>query len=415
MSNKPTNLRVQLCLMLICAGAVTAGLSCGGVSTSAPVQSSLVIEPDDGRAPIVAAISNATDNIRLTIYQITDLQSVIQSPPAPAGSVVQALIDKSRSGVTVRVIVDQTQLGGTGSTSRQIQQAVEALSEAGAIVHPSSTAFCVTHQKTLVIDGPTAARPGLSGTAIMMSFNLMPGYFGSTRDYAVITTEPGVVQEASRVFDSDFALINLQSACSYTDSPKTTYPPPSVSDTPLVAESNLVWSPVNSKAKLLQLIGSAKKSLEITTEVMDDSEMVCGIQAAAQSSTNPSVRILLSGDSGSNAAAVNTLLGLGLANLSIRVMPGLPTASGSKEPQTPLYMHGKQVIADGVQAFVGSENMTNTSLIQNRELGALFTDPGMIQRLHTVFTSDFTTPLSSLSAQGCTGKVCAIITCPPNP
>jgi len=33
--------------------------------------------------------------------------------------------------------------------------------------------------------------------------------------------------------------------------------------------------------------------------VMDDSEMVCRIRAVAQSSTNPTVRILLSGDTGS--------------------------------------------------------------------------------------------------------------------
>lgn len=145
--------------------------------------------------------------------------------------------------------------------------------------------------------------------------------------------------------------------------------------------------------------------------------MVCRIQAVAQSPAKPSVRILLSGDTGSNASAVKTLLGLGLSNLSIRVMPGQPSPpDDSTTPQTPLYMHGKQVIADGVQAFVGSENLTNTSLIQNRELGTLFTDPGMIARLQSVFTSDFTTPGNSLPAQACTGgEGCATIACPPAP
>ena len=107
----------------------------------------------------------------------------------------------------VRVIVDQNQYQN-GSNSQQIQQTVDALQNAGATVNLSSTAFCVTHQKTFVIDGPTTADPGLQGTAIIMSFNLMPGYFGGTRDYAVITNDPGVVQEVSRIFDSDFALDN---------------------------------------------------------------------------------------------------------------------------------------------------------------------------------------------------------------
>ncbi len=145
---------------------------------------------------------------------------------------------------------------------------------------------------------------------------------------------------------------------------------------------------------------SAKQSLVITTEEISDADMVCQIKTVAQSSTKPTVRILLSGDTGSNASAVTTLLGLGLSNLSIRVMPGQPTPPATSAPQiTPFYMHGKQVIVDGVQAFVGSENLTNTSLIQNRELGTLFTDPAMIARLQSVFTSDFTTSGNSLAAQ----------------
>ena len=86
--------------------------------------------------------------------------------------------------------------------------------------------------------------------------------------------------------------------------------------------------------------------------------MVCQIKAVAESPGRPSVRILLSGDTGSNASAVKTRLGLALSNLSIRVMPGQPTPPATT-PQTPLYMHGKQSIADGVAAFVGSENVTN--------------------------------------------------------
>jgi cardiolipin synthase len=404
-------MRVFLFIILSSALILSA---CGG-GDSAPGLPRLVIQPDDGRGPILEVIAGATNNIRLTIYQITDLQSVAQSPPAPADSVVQAIINKAESGVIVRVIVDQDQYG-TGSNSLQIQQTVDALRDAGAIVNLSSTAFCVTHQKTLVIDGPTTADPGLQGTAIIMSFNLMPGYFGGTRDYAVISNDPGVVQEVSRVFDSDFTLVNPPAACSYAYSPAATVPPPSTSDTPSVSEGDLLWSPVNSKPELLQLIGSVEQSLVLTTEELEDTDMVCQIKAVAESPARPSVRILLSGDTGSNASAVKTLLGLGLSNLSIRTMPGQPTPPATT-PQTPLYMHGKQVIADGVAAFVGSENLTNTSLIQNRELGTLFTDPGMIARLQSVFESDFTTPGNSLAAEACTGdeQDCYTIWCPPAP
>jgi phosphatidylserine/phosphatidylglycerophosphate/cardiolipin synthase-like enzyme len=382
---------------------------CSG-NDPASVQQRLIVQPDDGRAPILEAIGSAKNNIRLTIYAITDLKSVVpQTPLAPDNSIVQALIDKAKSGVNVRLIVDQNQYT-SGSSAALVQQTYKALSDAGVSIRKSSTAFCFTHQKTFVIDGPTATNAGSSGKAIIMSLNLTPGYFGGTRDYAVITTESGVVREISNVFDSDFLLPDSPNPCSYAHAPVSTFPPPYPSDTPALSEASLLWSPVNSKTKLMQLIGSAKQSLVLTTEEMTDTDMVCLIKAVAQSSAKPSVRILLSGDTGSNGPAVNTLLGLGLPNLTIRVMPGQSTQSNPVAYPTTLYMHGKQVIVDGIQAFVGSENLTNTSLLQNRELGTLFTEPAMINRLQSVFNNDFTSTGSSNPAQVCPS--CKPIACP---
>jgi phosphatidylserine/phosphatidylglycerophosphate/cardiolipin synthase-like enzyme len=243
---------------------------------------------------------------------------------------------------------------------------------------------------------------------------MMPGYFGGTRDYAVITQDAAVVQEAARVFDSDFMLPDPPVACAYTYSPATTYPPPGPADTPALDQPDLFWSPVNSKERLLGLIAGAHKSLDLTTEVLSDDDSVCTIRRVAQSAARPSVRLILSGDTGSNAAAVKTLLGLGLPNLSIRVMPGLPAPANEPSYATPLYMHGKQVIVDGAQAFVGSENLTNTSLIQNRELGTFFTDPAMVARLATTFSDDFTAPGRSLPATVCAAgsSQCVRISCP---
>jgi hypothetical protein len=191
-------------------------------------------------AAIFDAIAAATSSIRLTIYEITDLASVQQTPPAPVNGVVQALIDAAHRGVGIQVIVDQGQYGG-GSSSQQIQQTVGAMRNAGIDVQLSSTAFCVTHQKTFVIDGPAS------------------GFSGSAGDQ-------GVVQEVSRVFDSDFALPDPQPGCAYAYTPATTIPPPSASDTPSLDQASLLFSPVNSKPRLLEIIASARQSLELTTE-----------------------------------------------------------------------------------------------------------------------------------------------------
>jgi phosphatidylserine/phosphatidylglycerophosphate/cardiolipin synthase-like enzyme len=391
--------------------------ACGDGPPPASQQPALVIQPDDGRGPILDAIAEAKHGVRLTIYAITDLQAVPQTPVAPAASVAQALIDKARSGVSVRVIVDQDQ-ATAGGHAAEVQATIAQLQAAGAVVQTSSSTFCFTHQKTFLIDGPTAASPDLPGLAVIMSLNLTPGYFGGTRDYAVVTRELAVLQEVSRVFESDFALVSPGpgAGCQYAHAAAQTVPPPEASDTPTLAVDQLVWSPVNSKPRLLGLIASTRHSLALTTEELTDPDVICALQDVASSAARPFVRIILSGDTGSNAAGVKHLIGLGLWNLEIRIMPGRPSTPGLAPLQTPLYMHGKQVIADGVQAWLGSENLTNTSLLQNRELGYLFSDAGMIARLLATFEADFTTLGASLPAEACTGgSGCTTVTCPASP
>ena len=149
---------------------------------------------------------------------------------------------------------------------------------------------------------------------------------------------------------------------------------------------------------------------------MTDPDMACALQAVALSPGRPTVRILLSTDTGSTGAAVNHLLALKAWNLEIRVMPGQPSSPDPSAAQTPLYMHGKQVIVDGAQAFLGSENLTNTSLLQNRELGYLFTDPALVARLQATFEADFSGVGASLPAAPCTGRECgSSFTCPAVP
>ena len=57
------------------------------------------------------------------------------------------------------------------------------------------------------------------------------------------------------------------------------------------------------------------------------------------------------------------------------------------------YLHAKLLIADGV-AFVGSENMSTTSMTQNREMGALVFEPDQVAVIQQQFDADWaiTTP-----------------------
>jgi phosphatidylserine/phosphatidylglycerophosphate/cardiolipin synthase-like enzyme len=53
------------------------------------------------------------------------------------------------------------------------------------------------------------------------------------------------------------------------------------------------------------------------------------------------------------------------------------------------YSHAKAIIIDGTSAFVGSQNLTQTSLDKNRELGMILTDQPNLDRLAHVFESDW--------------------------
>ena len=48
-------------------------------------------------------------------------------------------------------------------------------------------------------------------------------------------------------------------------------------------------------------------------------------------------------------------------------------------------------MADGAQAFVGSQNLSATSLDLNRELGIIVKDPVSLARLTRTFEIDFRT------------------------
>jgi phosphatidylserine/phosphatidylglycerophosphate/cardiolipin synthase-like enzyme len=54
-----------------------------------------------------------------------------------------------------------------------------------------------------------------------------------------------------------------------------------------------------------------------------------------------------------------------------------------------LYMHAKIIVVDGQKAFVGSENISTQSLDQNRELGIIVSDTGVLHTLEQTFQQDW--------------------------
>lgn len=294
----------------------------------------LIVQPDDGRTAVLNALNSATASINLTIYEIDDPE------------INEALIGAVKRGVKVRILYNYYSFLHMGREYR-LEPVLNAFETAGIGLCRAPEEFTVTHQKTFTIDGRTS---------IIMTFNLQPGYFSGTRDFAIITTVPDEVAEIARVFEADWSARNIA---------------PEV--------PSLLWSPVNSRQKTLKLISGAAKTLDIYNEEAEDWQILQALIEAAKR--------------GVKVRFISAFLGERGVDRNQEGRDQLNANGVNAKCVTALYIHAKMILADygtaNAQAFLGSENFSRTSLDRNRELGILVTEPEILDRLHATFETDW--------------------------
>jgi hypothetical protein len=314
----------------VIAAIILAIAGCFAVTGPARAASnlSLVILPDQGENAIYNFVNSATSSINVTIYELKDT------------TLVNDLIAREKAGVKVRVILDQAQQSYDSA-------AYSALTAGGVGVVWSSTTFTYTHQKTISVDG----RESYISTG-----NFDTTYYATSRDYGVFDTDANDVAAITAVFNADYA----HSTITPSDS------------------GDLVWSPTDSQTQLLALINGATKSLDIEQEEFSDTTLINAIVSALNRGVT--VRVALE-DPSSYSSEVSEVENAG----------GKVTGYSSS---TGFYIHAKTVIADygtsAAKAFLGSENFSSNSLNDNRELGLITADSGVVSGLESTFTADFT-------------------------
>ena len=247
--------------------------------------------------------------------------------------VLAALEDAQRRGVRVRAMLEEHPFGGGGG-----QQAIfDRLANAGVAVRWGNPVFRFTHIKTMTVDGEVA---------VIMNQNITESAFTTNRDFGVVTNEPAAVRTAAAIFEADWT--------------RGAEPAP----------DPLVVSPTNAREELLGLTQEAQRSLDIYAEVLRDPELLDAFIDAE----GRGVRVRLVVSPSADFAAEREHLRAG--GVDIRLMSAL-------------YVHAKAIIADGERAFVGSQNLSATSLDQNRELGIIVDDPINLARLNRTFEIDF--------------------------
>src|SRR6202050_4924516 len=288
---------------------------------------SLVILPDQGENAIYNFVNSATTSINVTIYELKDT------------TLENDLVAKEKAGVTVRVILDQAQKSYDTA-------AYNTLTAGGVGVVWSSTAFTYTHQKTITVN---------NDESYISTGNFDNTYYATSRDFGVFDTDANDVAAIVAVFNADYAHTSIT---------------PSDGD-------DLVWSPTDSQTHLLSLINGAQHSLDIEQEEFSDTTLVNAI--VADENRGVTVRVVIE-DPSEYSSELNEI-----------------TAAGGKVAgilfSTGFYVHAKTVIADygysTAKAFVGSENFSSGSLNDNRELGMITTDSGVVTGLETTFDGDF--------------------------
>lgn len=308
------------------------------VSTAFAADIQLFVAPADGHKTAIAAIASAAKSVDMVMFHLTDY------------AVVKALIAARKRGVAVRIILD-----GASLASSKFSVPANRLKAVGADVRGSSLAFSITHEKALVVDG---------ARALIMSMN-MTGGAARTRDYGVSTAEPGVVREWESVFAADWA--NAEDGGSRT---------------PALSRPDLVWSPVNSRARLVALADSAKTELAAQVENLGDPEIMGAFIAAAKRGAR--VRVLVPECDLNKDPLFNYphLKRLAAGGVQTRVMPHPST------PERP-YIHAKMMLADRARAYVGSVNYSSNSTTRARELGIIVSQAGAAKKIAETFERDW--------------------------
>jgi cardiolipin synthase len=185
-----------------------------------------------------------------------------------------------------------------------------------------------------------------NAVTLIMNQNLTQSAFTENREFGVVTNEPDAVRAAAAIFAADWT--------------RGAEPDP----------RPLVVSPTNAREELLALVRGARVSLDIYAEVLRDPELLDALAAAAERGVRVRIIISPSADFGTEVDELTA------AGVDIRL-------------SSSLYIHAKLIVADGKRAFIGSQNLSATSLVQNRELGIIIDDPVNLARLTRTFAIDF--------------------------
>jgi phosphatidylserine/phosphatidylglycerophosphate/cardiolipin synthase-like enzyme len=186
----------------------------------------LIIQPDAGVAPTVAAIKQAKKSIEVTIFRLD------------RNEITEALEDAVKRGVAIRALIAHTH-SGSDKVLRKLELRLLA---AGVTVSRTDDDLVRYHGKMMIVDGRSLHVYGFNFTRLDIA---------KSRSLGVITKNRKLVQEALKLFNSDDSRQN--------------YTPGS---------NRFLVSPENARERLAAFISAARKQLLIYDPHVSDDAMI---------------------------------------------------------------------------------------------------------------------------------------------
>ncbi|MCU1338163.1 MAG: Phosphatidylserine/phosphatidylglycerophosphate/cardiolipin synthase -like [Bryobacterales bacterium] len=209
-------------------------------------------------------------------------------------------------------------------------RALEArLLAAGAIVARTANDLARYHGKFIIVD---------ARDLYLLGFNFARADLRS-RSFGLIVRNPSLVHDAARLFKADS-----------TRQPYT------------VKAKKFVVSPVNAREQLSEFIAGAKKSLWIYDPEISDPSMTGLLEERAKAGVD--VKII--GE-----------LSRRIDSLKVRSL-------------NPMRLHVRLILRDEDRAFLGSQSLRAAELDRRREVGLIFQDRAIANRLGKIFDEDWT-------------------------
>lgn len=251
------------------------------------------------------------------------------------GAIYDTLKERAKAGVDVRVILD-------GDKQRDVNEKYRTGLEAeGVRVEWSDPQFSYMHAKAMVIDDERA---------LVSTGNYSKSFMLKERNFLAALDDIDDVKDIAALFDADWSRMSPDLSC-----------------------TRLLVSPINARDRLVELVAGAKTEVLIESMQLADK----GVRSALQGrlAAGVSVRVVLASPTwiDANADAATWLASQGV------VARHLSTPS----------VHVKAIVIDGVRAYLGSENLSQTSLDRNREIGLVVTDAPAVTAMKETFETDY--------------------------